>query len=115
LTEQTWATVQQEHEVSVALRTDYTPAAQFATRSAVRAANLAFEIAAVSSALAGNAIQRCWRDVNAWTLADFVVRVTAKLPAARRGRGSFARRAGGTQWVRSSISCSFRLPTEPTV
>jgi indole-3-acetate monooxygenase len=64
LTERTWAAVQQGDEVSVALRTEYTLAAQFAMRSAVGAANLAFEIVGVEAALAGNAIQRCWRDVN---------------------------------------------------
>jgi hypothetical protein len=43
-----WAAVQQEPEVSVALGTEYTLAAQFAMHSAVAAANLAFEIAGVS-------------------------------------------------------------------
>jgi alkylation response protein AidB-like acyl-CoA dehydrogenase len=46
------------------LRTEYAPAAQFATRSAAQAVNVAFEAAGVSSALAGDVIQRCWRDVN---------------------------------------------------
>jgi alkylation response protein AidB-like acyl-CoA dehydrogenase len=64
LTQRTWTTVKQGQEVSVALRTEYTLAAQFAMRSAVGATNLAFEIAGVSSALAGSAIQRCWRDAN---------------------------------------------------
>lgn len=64
LTERTWTTVQQGHEVSVTLRAEYTLASQLVMRSAVDATNLAFAIAGVSSALAGNPIQRCWRDVN---------------------------------------------------
>lgn len=64
ITERTWAAVQAGEEVPLALRTEYTLAAQFAMRSAVQAVDLAFGIAGVSSALAGDAIQRCWRDVN---------------------------------------------------
>lgn len=64
LTERTWAAVQAGEDVPMPLRTEYTLAAQFAMRSAVQAVDLAFGIAGVSSALAGNAIQRCWRDVN---------------------------------------------------
>jgi len=64
LTERTWAAVQAGEEVPLPLRTEYTLAAQFAMRSAVQAVDLAFGIAGVSSALAGDAIQRCWRDVN---------------------------------------------------
>jgi alkylation response protein AidB-like acyl-CoA dehydrogenase len=64
LTEQTWAAVQAGQEVPLPLRTEYTLAAQFAMRSAVQAVDLAFEIAGVSSALSGDVIQRCWRDVH---------------------------------------------------
>ena len=63
-TGQTWAAAQRGQEVTPAMRTEFTLAAQLAMRSAVEATNLAFEIAGVSSALAGNVIQRCWRDVN---------------------------------------------------
>ncbi|MCH6170474.1 acyl-CoA dehydrogenase family protein [Pseudonocardia alaniniphila] len=64
VTERTWSAVQSGVEVPLPLRTEYALAAQFATRSAVQAVNLAFETAGVSSALAGDVIQRCWRDVN---------------------------------------------------
>ena len=64
LTERTWAAVRAGEDVPLPLRTEYTLAAQFAMRSAVQAVDLAFGIAGVSSALAGDAIQRCWRDVN---------------------------------------------------
>jgi len=64
MTERTWAAAREGREVSHALRTEYTLAAQFAMRSAVRVVDLAFEIAGVSAALSGDVIQRCWRDVN---------------------------------------------------
>ncbi|MET7992865.1 acyl-CoA dehydrogenase family protein [Amycolatopsis sp. NPDC005232] len=62
--DRTWSVVSAGDEVPLPLRTDTTLAAQFAMSSAVQAVNLAFEIAGVSAALAGDVIQRCWRDVN---------------------------------------------------
>jgi indole-3-acetate monooxygenase len=64
VTERTWAAVRAGTAVDLALRTEYTLAVQFAVRSAVEAVDLAFEVAGVSSARAGDVIQRCWRDVN---------------------------------------------------
>jgi alkylation response protein AidB-like acyl-CoA dehydrogenase len=64
MTQRSWAAALEGQEDSRALRTEYTLAAQFAMRSAVRAVDLAFEIAGVSAALTGDVIQRCWRDVN---------------------------------------------------
>lgn len=64
VTERTWAAVQAGAEVEPPLRTEYTLAVQVAVRSAVEAVDMAFEVAGVSSALAGDVIQRCWRDVN---------------------------------------------------
>jgi indole-3-acetate monooxygenase len=63
-TERLWATVQSGDDPSVSLRADHVLAAQLAMRDAVEAVNLAFGIAGVSAALAGNVIQRCWLDVN---------------------------------------------------
>lgn len=52
-------------EVPLQLRSEYTLASQLTVSSSVSAVNLAFEIAGASSAAAaGDAIQRCWRDVN---------------------------------------------------
>lgn len=58
-----WADVQ-TGEPSLDRCVEFTLAAQFAMRSAVRAVDLSFEIAGVSAAMAGSVIQRCWRDVN---------------------------------------------------
>jgi alkylation response protein AidB-like acyl-CoA dehydrogenase len=63
-TERLWATVQSGDDPSVSLRADHVLAAQLAMRDAVQAVNLAFGVAGVSAALAGNVIQRCWLDVN---------------------------------------------------
>ena len=64
MTGQVFAVAQQNQEVPLAMRTEYTLATQLAMRSAVNAVNLAFEVAGASSSLAGDTIQRCWRDVN---------------------------------------------------
>lgn len=63
-TERLWAIVQSGDDPSISLRADHVLAAQLAMRNAVKAVNLAFEVAGVSAALAGNVIQRCWLDVN---------------------------------------------------
>ena len=64
VTERIFAAATAGEEVSLQLRTDYTLASQLAVDNAVGAANLAFEIAGASASLAGDPIQRCWRDVN---------------------------------------------------
>ncbi|MFJ6723768.1 acyl-CoA dehydrogenase family protein [Streptomyces sp. NPDC091281] len=63
-TEHTWETVRSGAPVALPLRAEYTLAAQFAMRSAVDAVNLAFGVAGASASLAGDVIQRCWRDAN---------------------------------------------------
>jgi len=83
VTERAWAAVQRGDEVPTAVCTEYTLATQLAMRNSVGAANLAFEVAGVSSALTGNVIQRCWRDVN----------VAAQHIAYSRGRWRGAGRA----------------------
>jgi indole-3-acetate monooxygenase len=64
VTERTFAVAADGQEVPLQLRAEYTLASQMAMSSSVGAADLAFEIAGASAATAGDAIQRCWRDVN---------------------------------------------------
>jgi alkylation response protein AidB-like acyl-CoA dehydrogenase len=61
--ERIWADVQMG-EAAFEPSVEFTLAAQYAMRSAVHAANLAFEIAGASASKTGSVIQRCWRDVN---------------------------------------------------